>query len=174
MSAISKDFLVKHGLVVSTTASILSTSSSISTSTGALQVAGGVGIGGDLYVGNSINVSNVSLGTGTQFIVGINEDPAETTYTPTTTGTVTFSDGTIQGTRAPVLWTNAMFISVASFYGRDPGEIFAPTIYGGFVQIGDTYFDDGSFGGEANHLYIMVDQGLGVLQFFDLTPPIGG
>ena len=50
ISAVSKDFIVKHGLVVSTTATILSDLASTSTSTGALTVAGGVGIAGTLNV----------------------------------------------------------------------------------------------------------------------------
>ena len=54
MSAISKDFLVKNGLVVATTATIQSTQNSTSTSTGALIVAGGAGIAGDLYVGGKV------------------------------------------------------------------------------------------------------------------------
>lgn len=52
--ALSKDFKVKHGLVVSTTATILSTVTSTSTTSGALTVAGGVGIEKDLWVGGSI------------------------------------------------------------------------------------------------------------------------
>jgi hypothetical protein len=52
--AVDKDFRVKNGLSVVSTATILSTATSTSTSTGALQVAGGVGIGGNLYVGGNI------------------------------------------------------------------------------------------------------------------------
>jgi iron complex outermembrane receptor protein len=52
ISAVTKDFVVKHGLVVSTTATILGTENSVSTSTGALIVAGGAGIGGNLNAQN--------------------------------------------------------------------------------------------------------------------------
>jgi len=59
--AIDKDFKVKHGLVVSTTATILSTSNSVSTTTGALQVAGGAGIQKDVWVGGKIYSQNAEV-----------------------------------------------------------------------------------------------------------------
>ena len=52
--AFTNDFLVKHGLVVSTTATIRSTDNSISTNSGALIVNGGAGINLDLRVGGTI------------------------------------------------------------------------------------------------------------------------
>ena len=54
ISSVSKDFIVKHGLVVNTTATFLSTATTDSPYTGALTVAGGVGIAGDLQVGGTI------------------------------------------------------------------------------------------------------------------------
>jgi hypothetical protein len=227
MAIISKDFLVKNGLVVSTTATVQSetdslstttgalivsggagiggnlhvggeivahkltveyttvtqtqvtspdiftitnTTVSISTDSGALTVAGGVGIGGDLYVGGGTNLSGITLGPSVQFPIKLAEDQLSTTYDPITTSTVLFADGTIQGSRPPIAWTNSLFISVANYYSIDPGIVFSPTVLGGFVQVGDTYFDDGSFGGDGNHIYIMVDQGNGVVQFLDITP----
>lgn len=53
--SVSKDFVVKHGLVVSNTASILSTENAVSPSTGALTVAGGAGIAQDLWVAGEIH-----------------------------------------------------------------------------------------------------------------------
>jgi hypothetical protein len=48
------DFVVKNGLVVSTTATIESTTNAVNTSTGALHVAGGTSIVKDLWVGGVI------------------------------------------------------------------------------------------------------------------------
>ena len=58
LSSVSKDFIVKHGLVVNTTATFLSTALTVSTNTGAVIVAGGVGIGGDLHVGPQVNINS--------------------------------------------------------------------------------------------------------------------
>jgi len=71
--AVDKDFRVKNGLAVVSTATILSTASSISTTTGALQVAGGVGIGGKLYVGGLTNSTS-------SYIVYINTSTGELSY----------------------------------------------------------------------------------------------
>jgi hypothetical protein len=72
ISAVSKDFIVKHGLVVSTTATILGTENSVSTSTGALIVAGGAGIGGNLNAQNVFvphaGVVGYLDGTGTNYV----------------------------------------------------------------------------------------------------------
>jgi len=51
------DFVVKHGLVVSTTATIRSTTNSVDTATGALHIAGGASIVKDLYVGGRVYTS---------------------------------------------------------------------------------------------------------------------
>ena len=60
----SIDFLVKNGLVVSTTATVLSKTNSVSTTTGALQVAGGVGIAKDINVGGSAFVKSTAAVSG--------------------------------------------------------------------------------------------------------------
>jgi hypothetical protein len=52
--ATALDFRVKNGLVVSTTATILTSTNAVSTTTGALQVTGGAGVGRDLHVGGTI------------------------------------------------------------------------------------------------------------------------
>jgi len=57
MATNTLDFIVKNGIVVNNTATILENSQSLSTTTGALQVVGGAGIGGNLNVGNSIKVN---------------------------------------------------------------------------------------------------------------------
>jgi hypothetical protein len=175
MSAISKDFLVKHGLVVSTTATVLSDSNAYSTATGALQVTGGAGIGKDLWVGGNIhglgtfNLSGLQIGPAEAYPISLSSDGTTTYYTATNTASIIFADGTIQETRAPIAWTNALFISAATYLDIDPGVAFGPIVSGGLVATGDTYFDDGSFGGAGGHIYIMTDQGSGVVQFLDIT-----
>ena len=54
------DFKVKRGLVVSTTATILSTTNATSTTTGALIVAGGAGIAKDLFVAGTVSAVNTA------------------------------------------------------------------------------------------------------------------
>lgn len=228
----NSDFKVKHGLVVSSTATFLSTTTAISTDTGAVIVAGGVGIGGDLYVGGEIvankltiqlttvtttivetddiittfntstststntgalviaggvgiggdvniggtitaagtgTIGGLTFGQGGEFPPVLDEFGTSILYDGITTSTIRFVDGTVQGTRAPVAWTNAKFISVATYYNIDPGIVFSPVIAGGYVFPGDTYFDDGSFGTDPNHLFIMADIGGGQMQFVDIT-----
>jgi len=63
------NFKVKHGLVVATTATILSADQATSTTTGALQVVGGVGIGRNLYVGGTTFLAGDLYVDGTQFSV---------------------------------------------------------------------------------------------------------
>lgn len=65
ITSISKDFIVKHGLVVNTTATILGTINSVSTTTGALKVAGGVGIAKDVYIGGKVNIQDTTSATNT-------------------------------------------------------------------------------------------------------------
>lgn len=54
------DFKVKRGLVVSTTATILSTVNATSTTTGGLIVSGGAGIAKDLFVAGTISAVNTA------------------------------------------------------------------------------------------------------------------
>lgn len=87
--ATNKDFIVKSGL------QIQSTASATSISTGALQVAGGAGITGDLWVGGNIYLDGVGLDTiqGTTgtfkniYVTGTNVS------TSTTTGAMTVAGG---------------------------------------------------------------------------------
>ena len=87
--ATNKDFIVKSGLQVQSTAN------STSTNTGALIVAGGAGIAGDLWVGGNIFLDGVGLDTvqGTTatfknvYVTGTNVS------TSTTTGAVTIAGG---------------------------------------------------------------------------------
>lgn len=87
--ATNKDFIVKSGLQVQSTAS------STSTVSGALIVAGGAGIAGDLWVGGNIYLDGVGLDTvqGTTatfkniYVTGTNVS------TSTTTGAVTIAGG---------------------------------------------------------------------------------
>jgi hypothetical protein len=206
MAAISKDFLVKHGLVVSTTATFLSTVNAVSTTTGALQVDGGAGIQKNLYVGGNLNVAGntnlagITAGPTGAFPISLSSDGTATYYTGTTAGGLIYTDGSAQFTRAPIAWTNELFLSEAAYYLNiptstyavnfqttygyqgDPNDandilsmaalLFPPTVLGGLVAVGDTYFDDGVFGSIPNHIYIMVDQSNGLVQFFDITPTI--
>ena len=59
------DFKVKNGLVVNTTASILSTVTSTSTTTGGVIVSGGVGIAKDVWIGGTLNVRSPTSATST-------------------------------------------------------------------------------------------------------------
>lgn len=59
------DFKVKHGLVVSTTASFLSTVTSTSTTTGGVLLSGGVGIAKDVYIGGTVNIGDLTSATNT-------------------------------------------------------------------------------------------------------------
>lgn len=175
LSSVSKDFIVKHGLVVNTTATFLSTATSVDAYTGAIVVSGGVGIVGDVNIENTIN----SLGTGTIAGIVIGQEGAfppvlditgtAILYNGVTTSTIRLADGTVQGSRAPVAWTNERFIAVATYYNVDPGLVFSPVIAGGYVYPGDTYFDDGAFGSEPSHLFVMSDIGGGQMQFVDIT-----
>ena len=61
MATFNNDFKVKHGLVVSTTATILSGLQSTSTTTGALVVRGGLGVGGNINVGGNLIVKGVDI-----------------------------------------------------------------------------------------------------------------
>ena len=63
--AFSKDFIVKNGLVVQTTATVLSTIITTSTNSGALVVTGGVGIGQNLWVGSTVTVALTSTSIST-------------------------------------------------------------------------------------------------------------
>jgi hypothetical protein len=57
MQSVSKDFVVKNGLVVSTTATVQSTTNAINTNTGALHVEGGASVVKDLWVGGNVYTS---------------------------------------------------------------------------------------------------------------------
>jgi hypothetical protein len=96
------DFVVKHGLVVSTTATIRSTTNSVDTGTGALHVAGGASIVQDLWVGGRVYTSGgVVLTTST--LQTVTQSGNTTTYnikilntdisTGTTTGALTVAGG---------------------------------------------------------------------------------
>jgi hypothetical protein len=148
---------------------ILSTENSISTTTGALTVAGGVGIAGGIIAASTSNINGITFKQDGVFPPVLDEFGTTILYDGITTSTILFADGTVQGSRAPVAWTNGRFISVATYYNQDPAVVFLPVILGGYVYPGDTYFDDGSFGTEPNHLFVMADIGGGQMQFVDIT-----
>ena len=79
ITSVSKDFIVKHGLVVTTTATILSDQEASSTVTGALIVGGGAGIGGNLWVGGDIHANLAFDGTATDY--GVYYDPITNAFT---------------------------------------------------------------------------------------------
>jgi hypothetical protein len=148
-TATNKDFIVKHGLVVTTIATVESTVSSTSTTTGALQVGGGAGIGGNVNIGGALNVRNTSTFLGTVNLT-----------TGVATPSITFPDTTIQTTRAPVFWTTQSIIDTATAMGKDPADFINPYYYGGNIAIGDFWYDS-----DQGILSIMVDQGEGNIQF---------
>ena len=157
------------------TVSVIANTVSSSTDTGALTVAGGAGFGGDINIGGTITaagtgtIGGLTLGQDGVFPPVLDEFGTTILYDGITTSTIRFADGTVQGSRAPVAWTNSKFISVATYYNIDPGIVFSPVIAGGYVYPGDTYFDDGSFGTDPNHLFVMADIGGGQMQFVDIT-----
>lgn len=148
-TATNKDFIVKHGLVVTTIAKVGSKISSTSTTTGALQVGGGAGIGGNVNIGGGLNVHNTST-----FLSTVN------LTTGVATPSVTFPDTTIQTTRAPVFWTTQLIIATATAMGKDPADFINPVYYGGNIAIGDFWYDS-----DQGVLSIMADQGEGNIQF---------
>jgi hypothetical protein len=79
----NEDFIVKNGLVVTTTATFLSTVTSTSSLTGALVVAGGIGVQGEVNVGGILKVQNVDL---------LAYDP-DTIYVSESSGNDTTGDG---------------------------------------------------------------------------------
>ena len=154
------------------------TTTSTSTDTGALVIAGGAGFGSDVNIGGTITaagtgtIGGLTFGQGGEFPPVLDEFGTSILYDGITTSTIIFANGTVQGTRSPVAWTNAKFISVATYYNIDPGIVFSPIIAGGYVYPGDTYFDDGSFGTDPNHLFVMADIGGGQMQFVDITQQV--
>ena len=68
MAAQSNNFVVKNGIVVTTTATVLYTVNATSTATGSLIVAGGAGIGRDLWVGGNVYSNGFQLATATSVI----------------------------------------------------------------------------------------------------------
>jgi len=128
-----------------------------------------VTISGDISVSGTSTFTGITFGQNVLFPPVLDVTGTIISYDAITTGTLIFSDGTVQGTRAPIQWTNAKFISVATYYNIDIGIIFSSVIAGGYVYPGDTYFDDGFFGTEPNHLFVMADIGGGQMQFVDIT-----
>ena len=79
MATINNDFKVKNGLVVGTTATILSTVTSTSTTTGALTVAGGAGIIGNVNIGGTLQVgpNNFSAYDANTWYVSVNSNASD-------------------------------------------------------------------------------------------------
>jgi hypothetical protein len=148
-TATNKDFIVKHGLVVTTIATVESTEHSTSTTTGALQVGGGAGIGGNVNIGGDLHVHSTSTFLGTVNLT-----------TGVATPSVTFPDATVQTTRPPVFWTTQSIINAAVAIGKDPADFINPVYYGGNIAIGDFWYDS-----DQGVLSIMADQGEGNIQF---------
>ena len=69
--ALSKDFIVKNGLVVQNTATIQSTQNSTSSNSGAFTVAGGAGVGADMWVAGNIYSGGVRVAVATATISSI-------------------------------------------------------------------------------------------------------
>ena len=150
--------VTNKGSTTSNAIKITNTGSSISTSTGALVVCGGVGIGGALNVGKEANF----YGTAT-FYDGVTTEGAISAPSfniTTSSGSITFGDGSIQNTRAGVLWTNCSIIAAAGAAGICTGCFVLPVQCGGQIAVGDMYYDN-----SVGALYIMINQGCGNIQF---------
>lgn len=93
ITSVNKDFVVKHGLVVNTTATILGNTESVSTATGSLIVSGGVGVGKTLNAANIFVANSGTLGIygSTSSYVGF---VASATISTSTVYTLPTSDGT--------------------------------------------------------------------------------
>jgi hypothetical protein len=83
ITSVSKDFIVKHGLVVNTTATILGTTDSVSTTTGALIVQGGVGVGKTLTASSVFAKENgvIAIHANTSTYVGFTAPSSVTSST---------------------------------------------------------------------------------------------
>jgi hypothetical protein len=191
ISAVTKDFIVKHGLVVSTEAKILSTSSAISTTTGALTVAGGVGVGGDIYTGGAVNFeltgsitptpTNI-LGSLDDYDTIVSTDTAPNpgdAYIALDTGILWVWNGSI--------WVTSTDPSVSTNYSNTTNQYYRASrtytnvdlLYNGVTLAdfipGDFYYDDGvnnPYGDGTPHVYVYYDSGAGYYGLLDLTPPI--
>jgi hypothetical protein len=182
------DFLVKNGLVVSTTATILGGTSSTSTSTGALLVSGGIGVNGAVYASavgypQTLKLSNTSLLTEmgtidsqTNLLSTIQSPNLYDTYialdtnlqwtwdgtnwVPTSNFLLSYQNSDQQYTRAPRTYTNRDVI-----YNGLTADQLVP---------GDYYYDDGisnPAGDGYPHLYMWVDTGQGYANLLDILPP---
>jgi hypothetical protein len=164
ISSVSKDFIVKHGLVVNTTATFLSTATTDSPYTGALTVAGGVGIADDLQVGGTIygNLAGTATiarsvivqstaTTSTYFPVFVeaNADPAQALAEYTTSSfSINLGTGIVS---IPQLLTNFADISTATIslpLNTESPQTGALVVAGGVgvgydVHVGGKIFTDG-------------------------------
>ena len=125
----SVDFVVKNGIVVSSTAVVQSSVESTSTNTGALVVAGGVGIGKNLNIGG-----NTYLGGGL-YVQGVEIVPANMS---TTTGAISVLGGT--GINGIVYTSNITIASDNSSISTNTGAL---TVAGG-VGIGKDLYIGGN------------------------------
>jgi len=101
ITSVNKDFIVKHGLVVNTTATILGNTDSVSTSTGALIVTGGAGIG------KTLNAANVFVApTGTLGVYGTGSYYVGFTASPTLSASTSYVLPTDDGSSGQVLTTD--------------------------------------------------------------------
>jgi hypothetical protein len=139
MSVISKDFLVKNGLVVSTTATIQSTKQSFSTSTGALTVAGGVGIGGDLHVGGGFFAAGSAVLTTASFVDSINQGTDISISIAPSTSVITISNTSTLQTVTSRGATTDNAISITNTINSTSTTSGALQVAGGLGVGGDLY-----------------------------------
>jgi hypothetical protein len=85
----NQDFLIKNGLVVETTATILSQESSTSTTTGALIIGGGIGVGGSVNIGGTTDIAGTLTVQGVDLLA---YDP-DAIYVSESTGNDVTGDG---------------------------------------------------------------------------------
>lgn len=115
----SKDFIVKNGLVVNTTATILGETQSVSTTTGAVIVKGGVGVGGNVNAANLFVANNGKIG-----LYSTNSYYVSFTGPQTLTTSTTWTLPNTPGSVGQFLQLSSSQILTWADINTDQGEVF--------------------------------------------------
>jgi hypothetical protein len=129
-----------------------------------------MGVSGCVYISGQLNISGIVFNqvpySYNNVMLCSGMCGCSTVYSSITTGSIVFGDGTVQSTRSSISWSNQSLAAAAlQVYGcASPCTVVSLTVHatqGGIMQLGDTYFDDGSLFGNPPQLWIMADQGFG-------------